>query len=119
MTALMNDDDDDLGALQSLTGHGAPTPTPNNNVAATSMQGNPTSSIQATPDFSQTAQLASAPPPLPVPTMSPAELQVMQQMACQAASNAASTAGSAASAASGAAAGIAGAATTYVTLTVF
>ncbi|KAI2505203.1 hypothetical protein MHU86_9199 [Fragilaria crotonensis] len=108
---LLNDDDD-LGAFHNFT------TTHNHITGGNPLQGNPTSSLQTTPDFSQTAQLASAPPPPvaapppPVPILSPAELQVMQQMACQAASNAAGTAGSASAAVSGAVTGGAGAATT-------
>lgn len=108
---ILEDDDDtnDHGAFH----------THDNGSGATSTQGDPTSSAQATPDFSQTAQMASAPPPATaVAPMIPAELQLLQHMARQAASNAAGTAGSVASAAAGAAAAGAAVATSYVTLSI-
>lgn len=111
-------DHDDRGALINDPKHASTAPSDQGG-AGTQVHGEPTSSSMqsgsAAPDFSQSAQLAtSAPPPPPMPAMSPAELQVMQQMACQAASNAAGTAASTASAAAGAAAGSAAAAATYV-----
>jgi hypothetical protein len=54
---------------------------------------------QPLPDVTHAVQMASTPP---VPVVSPAELQIVQQMAMQAASNAASAASSAASAVAGA-----------------
>ena len=69
-------------------------------------QGNASSTPQPSPDFSNAVQATTPPQP---PTISPAQLQAVQQMATQAASNAAATVASASAAAAGAAAGAVGA----------
>lgn len=64
---------------------------------------------QPLPDVTNAIQMTSTPP---MPALSPAELQIVQQMATQAASNAASAAGSAASAVAGVGAAAIGGAVT-------
>ena len=113
--ALAQDDDfDDGGGVHDFQDGGAGTAQPD---ASHAVQFDASQSVQVAPapDASQTAQAIPvdvsqvsqvAPIPAlsapPVFTISPGELQVMQQMATQAASNAASAASSAASAAASA-----------------
>ena len=111
------DDFDDEGGVHTFQdGGGAGTAQPD---VSHAVQFDASQSVQVVPapdmsqaaqaipiDVSQVAQVAPIPAPSapPVPTISPGELQVMQQMATQAASNAASAASSAASAAASASA---------------
>jgi hypothetical protein len=101
--ALMQDDDVDDGTgvntLQNDGGTGVTAQPHSMQVNSTTNQATQGGLPQPHPDGTNAAQMASTPPS---PTLSPAELQMVQQMATQAASNAASAAGSAASAVAGA-----------------